>query len=225
MIFIHFLQYHWMPFLIATFIIPYYIPYVLHRSINSDLISLKNAIKQKEPDVEGITRHFFNAFRHPTINSCWVVLCNLLIKILYIAVNVGVFLSLDYLLNNNFKYYGNEWVKWSGNNNTVQFDYMDSLRNSPRPGNMLLPSFGYCQLYSSAKDIKESVINKHKLICEISQHVLYQYVLLVLWGAILVGIIVSIVGLFLLIVHYLYSICVRFVCFFSSFSLSLLLFK
>ena len=95
--------------------------------------------------------------------SCWLVICNIIIKILYIAVNVGVFLSLDYLLNNKFRYYGNDWLEWGKLDNAAQYDYMSKLRNFPTPGNKLLPSFGYCEVANSAKDIKESTGNYHKV--------------------------------------------------------------
>merc|ERR1712048_1099318 len=134
-----FLQYHWMPFFIAALVIPYYIPYIFHRSINNDLISLKNEVKKEEYDVDKIAKHFFNTFRHPTIKSCWVVLGNIFIKILYIGVNVGIFLATDYLLNNQFRYYGHHWIEWARLNNTIQYDYM-GYRDYPKPGNLLLPS-------------------------------------------------------------------------------------
>ena len=69
-------------------------------------------------------------------------------------------------------------------------------------GNQLLPPFGYCELYESARDIKQTLANKHKFVCELSQNILYQYALVVLWFAIVFGLIISIVGLVLLVVHY-----------------------
>jgi len=47
---------------------------------------------------------------------------------------------------------------------------------------------------SSAKDIKESHVNMHKVVCEISQHVLFQYTFVLLWLFIIIGIIVSVIG-------------------------------
>lgn len=206
-----------MPFLIAALIIPYYIPYIFHRSINRDLINLKDAIKEGEPDVDRIVEYFFNVFRHPSLWSCWTVIANIIIKIFYIGVNVGTFLAIDYLVNNQFRYYGHRWVQWAQLQNTAQFDYMGS-RTSPKPGNFLLPAFGYCQVHNSAKDIKESKRNEHKFVCEISQHVLYQYVLLILWMAIVCGIVISFLGLLVMILHYFYSICIRCVLFVKDYT-------
>ena len=40
----------------------------------------------------------------------------------------------------------------------------------------------------------EAIDNKYKTICEISPHVLYQYVLLVLWFVFIIGISASLIG-------------------------------
>lgn len=199
-----------MPFFIASLIIPYYIPYIFHRTVNRDLINLKDALKEDEPNIERIVNHFFNVFRHPTLQSWWIVICNIIIKVFYIATNVGTFLAIDYLLNYRFRLYGHQWIEWSKLKNNVQFDYL-GRRNFPTPGNFLLPAFGYCQVHNSAKDVKESKVNQHKFVCEISQHVLYQYALLILWVAIICGIVFSVLGLVYMILHYLYSICIRYV--------------
>lgn len=197
-----------MPFLIAGLIIPYYIPYILHRTINRDLINLKDALKDDEPDVDRIVNHFFNVFRHPTLKSCWIVIANIIIKVLYMATNVGTFLAIDYLVDYRFRTYGHRWIEWAGLKNNVQYDYL-GRRTFPTPGNYLLPAFGYCEVHNSAKDIKESKVNRHKFVCEISQHVLYQYALLILWVAIICGIVFSVLGLIMMILRYLYSICIR----------------
>jgi len=59
----------------------------------------------------------------------------------------------------------------------------------------LLPPFGYCEIWSSAKDIREAHVNMHKVVCEISQHVLYQYTFVLLWLLIIAGIVISVIGL------------------------------
>ena len=89
--------------------------------------------------------------------------------------------------------YGNKWVQWSRLDNTLMHDYL-GLREFPKPGNKLLPPFGYCEFYESAKDIKQSRANKFKIVCELSQHVLYQYCLLLLWFCFIIGIMVSALG-------------------------------
>ena len=74
-------------------------------------------------------------------------------------------------------------------------------------GNLLLPPFGYCEVFESAKDIKLKVGNQHKFICEISQHVLYQYCLIVLWFALIVGVLISVIGILVLLVRYILGVC------------------
>ena len=73
-------------------------------------------------------------------------------------------------------------------------------------GNELLPPFGYCELTSGARDIKDSFYNYHKLVCEMSQNVLYQYVLAILWFALIAGIIISVIGLLQMILHYIVGV-------------------
>ena len=119
---------------------------------------------------------------------------NVVVKVLYVCSNVISLLLLDNVLNGEYVEYGVRWFHWSRLNNSIMYDYM-GMRDFPKPGNRLLPPFGYCEFYESARDVKESRSNKIKLVCEISQHVLFQYCLLLLWYAIVIGIVVSLLGL------------------------------
>jgi len=196
-----YLQYQWMPFLIAAMSLLFYLPYVAFRTANNDLISLKNTIKGDDPNAEKIAKHYFNHRLNPPRTMMLRVIFNILIKCLYLIANLVALLGIDGLLNNEFVSYGNKWIEWSRLNNTVQYDYM-GLRDFPKPGNLLLPPFGYCEVYESARDVKTTLGNKHKFVCELSQNVLYQYALIVVWFALIFGIVISIIGLILLIVHY-----------------------
>lgn len=196
-----FLQYQWMPFFIASLAILFYVPYVAFRTVNNDLISLKNSIKADDADSEKIAKHYFNSQTNPPRTNMLRIVFNILVKILYLVANLVALLGLDNLLNGEFVGYGNKWIKWSQLNNTMAYDYMGK-RDFPKPGNLLLPPFGYCEVYQSAKDVLVTLGNKHKFVCELSQNVLYQYCLIVIWFAIVFGIIISIIGLILLIVHY-----------------------
>ena len=73
-------------------------------------------------------------------------------------------------------------------------------------GNLLLPPFGYCEMFESARDIKHTLANKHTFVCELSQNILYQYCFIVMWFAIVFGILASVLGLILLIAHYLVGV-------------------
>ena len=72
-------------------------------------------------------------------------------------------------------------------------DYTDP--KFEKAGHKLLPSFGLCQVFTTARDIKTEVKNVHTYICELSQHVLYQYILIIMWYMFVFGIIISVLGL------------------------------
>ena len=110
---------------------------------------------------------------------------------------------MDFVLNGDYIWYGIKWLQWSQLDNSAAYDYMGA-RETPKPGNVLLPPFGYCEMIESAKDIKISLSNKHKFVCELSQHVLYQYCLFVLWLATVVGIVVTVFGVLQCLFNYLF---------------------
>ena len=86
-----------------------------------------------------------------------------------------------------------------------------TIPRSPKAGHSLLPAFGLCEVVTAGKDIKNLVYNKHKFVCELSQHVLYQYILIILWYMLIFGIIISIVGLLLhLVSEFASAFCVGF---------------
>ena len=55
------------------------------------------------------------------------VFLTLLVKVLYIVVNVLNFVMLDYILNGKYLQYGTKWVDWSKLENYISFDYMGKL--------------------------------------------------------------------------------------------------
>ena len=79
-------------------------------------------------------------------------------------------------------------------------------RDFPKPGNELLPPFGYCELYESAKDVKYSMGNKHRFVCELSQNILYQYCLIIIWFLFVIGIAVSLFGFLILFIDHFITI-------------------
>jgi len=120
------------------------------------------------------------------------IVFNVVIKIMYIAVSIMAYLCTDSLLLGNFRNYGVEWIQWSHFNHSRAFDFF--VGNEPKPGNVLLPSFGFCEIQEASMDIQHVFFNKNKFICEISPNVLYQYVFVVLWFVIVISIGISISG-------------------------------
>ena len=73
-------------------------------------------------------------------------------------------------------------------------------------GNILLPPMGFCEIHESTKDLRQTVINHNKFVCEISPNILYQYVLIILWFLIVFSIIVSISGLLINLVGHIVTV-------------------
>lgn len=86
------------------------------------------------------------------------------------------------------------------------FSICTGRRSFPKPGNYLLPSFALCDVYEGAMDVKVTLTNDHTVICELSQHVIYQYILILIWWAMVFGICVSVLGFIKLFVDYVYTL-------------------
>ena len=121
-----------MPFFIGTLATIFYVPYLLYRNVNSDLVLLQDEIKRKDPAVDKIAKHFFKKGMS-CCDSLLPILFNFVIKILYVASNVVSFISCDYVLNGGFSMYGKKWIQWTQLNNTMAYDYM-GMRDFPKPG-------------------------------------------------------------------------------------------
>lgn len=131
---------------------------------------------------------------------------NFVIKCLYVTVNLIALFVLNNSLDNYFINYGTEWARWKLTTNaTVQMAFED--RTSPTPGNRMLPSFGLCDMTDSRIDVTKVYTNKMKVICELSTHVLYQYVFLLLWFVLVLSLTLSCVGVLLYIGGHLKNIC------------------
>lgn len=200
-----YLQYQWFPFYIAIIGFLYYLPYILFRFVNTDLISLKSSIKAVEVDIDGIVKNYFNYQINPPLRMRLRMLGNLFCKLCYLIVNVIAFVATDSILNGQFRQYGTEWLNWSKQSNTKAYDYTAG-RQRFKPGEIMLPTFGFCEVLELSKDIKHHLFNTHKFVCEISQNVLYQYVLIVLWFLFVLGMIVSCIGLITQLVDHLVTI-------------------
>ena len=75
------------------------------------------------------------------------------------------------------------------------FAFSLGKRLSPKPGNVLLPTFALCDVNEISQDVRMVYFNQHRFVCELSQHVLYHYVFIITWFCMIFGIILSLVGL------------------------------
>ena len=122
-----------MPFLIAALGLMFYMPYMVFRLFNNDLVTLREQVKSDEPDAEKIVKRYFRNRRKSFITTLMRLLMNMSVKILYLVANVVAFVGLDNILNKEFRTYGKSWIDWSKTNNTIQYDYM-GRRDFPKPG-------------------------------------------------------------------------------------------
>nr|CRX73266.1 Innexin 10 [Hydra vulgaris] len=190
---LYYIQYQWFPFFIASLMILYFIPYTAFKIVNTDLISLKNAIKTQTSDDVFCT--YFNKSLNSTLRVRCKIFINFAIKIAYIFSNVATLLLIDYILNGGYLSYARNWFRWTEKTGSSMLDY-SKYRSTFRAGEILLPSFGLCDIQEQWMDKTNLKINKHKFICEFSAHVLYHYVLILLWFFVVFGIISSALGLF-----------------------------
>ena len=197
-----YLQYQWFPFYVASMGFLFYLPYIVFRYINTDLISLKGSITAVQVDIDSVIKNYFNYQINPPLRMRLRIIANIGIKICYLVVNIVAFVVTDSLLNGDFRRYGSEWIAWSRLSNEKAYDYTRS-RHLIKPGEKLLPTFGICDVLNLGKDVKHELSNKHRFVCEISQNVLYQYVLMLLWFLYIFGMVVSSVGLIMKIIEHI----------------------
>ena len=129
------------------------------------------------------------------------VLLNIVIKVLYLLVNICVFTFTDSVLNGDYKKYGIKWLAWSKLTNEEAYNYVNK-RKFIKASEKLLPTFALCDVLEQGKDIKHSLTNEHRFVCEISQHILYHYVLIVLWFLIVFGMVISSTGIVIMLLEY-----------------------
>lgn len=76
-------------------------------------------------------------------------------------------------------------------------------------GNELFPPFGLCDVYASSSDRKNSFGDEHTVLCEMSQHILFQYTFMVIWFAMVIGIGISAIGVSMQVSVYVTGVCIR----------------
>ena len=121
------------------------------------------------------------------------LLGNVLCKGLYCMVNIVALLATNACLDGKFLSLGTEMSSWNALDNNAMLDYT-ATRSTFRAGDRMLPAYGICEVLELAQDVKHSLYNRHKFVCEISQNVLYQYTLFFLWFCLVIGLLISFVG-------------------------------
>merc|ERR1719427_1021300 len=129
------------------------------------------------------------------------------IRILYLLANLIVLIGLDTILLGHYISYGPNYISATLMGNDLH-EHNPKIRDVAKPGNVLIPAMGYCDVTEASRDVRNTRVNYHKVLCEISPHVLYQYVLLVFWFMILIGIIVSVIGVLMAIFGHVINFCV-----------------
>ena len=117
-----------------------YVPYMLHASVNYDLIKLAEMVKEEAVDTEKLIKRFF---KEGKVRRCSLICClnlqrivAIFIKFFYIFVNAFAVYASNKLFNNEFYHYGMNWVHWSrSNNHTIQFEFF-GIRETPKPGKL-----------------------------------------------------------------------------------------
>lgn len=199
-----YLQYQYMPFMLAAFTVLFYLPYIVFKKVNDDIMRLKLYVQKGA--TEDVVLRFFNQQKNKKLTNRGRVGLNIVIKILYIFSSLMVFLFANKMLYGNFHGLGTEVNKWGLLSNMDMYNYRWD-REAPKPADLLLPPFGICEVREAAKDQRHEVSNKHKFICEFSQHILYQYVLIMIWYVVMIGFTTSILGFLLHIGNHIHTLC------------------
>ena len=133
---------------------------------------------------------YFPSFNHkPLYIACGRTIGNSVVKLLYIFTHFISFSLIDKSLNGRFRSFGMDWLYWKP----------DEGERIIKLGEVLFPIFGLCDVIEGGLDKRWSTVNIHRLICEYSHHVLYHYVLLILWFLIIIGFVLSVASL----LHYM----------------------
>ena len=130
---LYYLQYQWMPFYIGSLAVLYYLPYIMFRIVNTDLVSLKSVMKSLNGDADNIVKNYFNYKVNPVSRLRLRIWLNMCVKALYIFANIFAFYFTDYLLLGNYLGYGTSYLNWS-NLNTTEAHVKINLRNAAKPG-------------------------------------------------------------------------------------------
>lgn len=196
----YYFHYQYFPFYIGSLALICYMPHLFTRIFNDDIVQLRESMKQNNNvTAECIVDNYFDYNSNGGIKLLHLKeVGTVMIKCLYFIVNGLTFLLTDYILYKKYLSYGYDWIMWHKKNLSTRFsNRYDSFRRAP--GNSLLPLMGFCDVEEGKQDQIKTLINTHKVTCEISSHHYYQYILLLLWFVFVTGLIISLASLLLCI--------------------------
>jgi len=196
-----FLQYQWYLFFLTACSIFYYIPYLIYKQSNNDIKTLFAAAEKNEADE--IYKYYFDPESKKTKSKKQTVYVagSLAARVGYIVANCAVFSLINKTLYGKFASYGEKWMAWTKLPTSTMYDYIGDRKLS-KPGDPMLPTFGMCSVLEAARDERHTILNQHKFICEYSTHVLYHYLLILMFYLLIIGIILSCLGFIQLLAIY-----------------------
>ncbi|XP_066915800.1 innexin shaking-B-like [Clytia hemisphaerica] len=202
-------QYQWLPLYILVLAVLYYLPYVVYKAVNTDMIALVNSVDgANNKDVEKIANNYFNYQINSKLKMRIIVWANVAVKVLFILTNITGFLLTDKMMDGKFRTYGTDSMAHNTNlpnRNSTDFSYIDQYVIA-RPGDYLLPTVGICEFHEALTDKRGIYIDKHKVICEISENRRYQIYFIILWLFMFSGILISSFGLLLTVLKLVKSL-------------------
>merc|ERR1712018_534909 len=110
-----------MPFMLAAFTALFYLPYIVFKKVNDDIMRLKLYVQKGA--TEDVVLRFFNQQKNKKLTNRGRVGLNIVIKILYILSSLLVFLFANKMLYWNFHGLGTEVNKWGLLSNMDMYNY------------------------------------------------------------------------------------------------------
>ncbi|XP_066928294.1 innexin inx2-like [Clytia hemisphaerica] len=185
----YFKQFQWMPYCIFVMAFLFYLPYILFRYTITDIVSLRQNLKSPEINADDYICYYFDHRNNSITKQRIRIFFSYAVKILYIIVNMTIFYILDWSTNYRFKSYGNDWFEFSRLDDAMKHDF--DWRSEPTPGNRFLPTFALCDLsavHSKTFSVRSTVV------CEVSSFLYFQYIFLLLWLFVIMGMCLSALG-------------------------------
>ena len=134
---VYYLQYQYLPFYIGALSVCFYMPYLFFRMVNSDLLSLKNTVKDYKGDVDGLIRNYFNYNVISQAQLRLKIWGNIFVKTLYVFSSLLSFYLTDNLLLGRYLTYGRDFVRYAMKNITKRHGKIKS-REEAKPGRLFV---------------------------------------------------------------------------------------